>query len=260
MHSKHPDVYASDSAASNANGDASNVVFTPHEVRAYVARARTFRPTVPDTVTEYLTKTYVRLRKAQKVAESKGQNFAHTTPRTLLGVVRLAQALARLRFADVVIQEDVDEALRLVEASKESLTAHEGPRRRGRDANTRIMEEVKRLLDSGACRPDDEDDDDEEDGSIELSMRKVRERVLAKGFTEDQWLTALDEYTSLDVSPTARPRRRGELLLTFVTRSGKLRAMAQGWCSSTLVTAMTRTWSDFGYDGPWTRPRGFPSG
>ena len=254
MHSKHPDVYASDSAASTANGDAANVVFTPHEVRAYVARARTFRPTVPDTVTEYLTKTYVRLRKAQKVAESKGQNFAHTTPRTLLGVVRLAQALARLRFADVVIQEDVDEALRLVEASKESLTAHEGPRRRGRDANTRIMEEVKRLLDSGACRPDDEDEDDEEDGSIELSMRKVRERVLAKGFTEDQWLTALDEYTSLDVSPPPRPRW-GEQLLTFTTRSGKLLAMAQGWCSSTLATAMTRVWSDSGHDGPWTKQR-----
>ncbi|KAK6842063.1 DNA replication licensing factor mcm7 [Apiospora arundinis] len=201
MHSKHPDLYANNGDA-DADGESANVVFTPHEVRAYVAQARTYRPTVPESVTEYLTKTYVRLRKAQKAAEAKGQNWAHTTPRTLLGVVRLAQALARLRFASVVSQDDVDEALRLVEASKESLAAHEGPRRRGRDANTRIMEEVKKLLDTGACRPDDEEYDDE-DGSIELSLRKVRERVLAKGFTEDQWLTALDEYTSLDVWQTA---------------------------------------------------------
>ncbi|ORY57468.1 MCM2/3/5 family-domain-containing protein [Pseudomassariella vexata] len=201
MHSRHPDLYANNGATS-ADGEAQNVVFTPHEVRAYVAKARTYRPTVPHSVTEYLTKTYVRLRKAQKTAESKGQQFAHTTPRTLLGVVRLAQALARLRFADVVSQDDVDEALRLVEASKESLAAHEGPRRRGRDANTRIMELVKTLLDTGACRPDDEDAD-EEDGTVELSMRKVRERVLAKGFTEDQWTGALDEYTNLDVWQTA---------------------------------------------------------
>ncbi|KAI1843303.1 hypothetical protein JX265_007777 [Neoarthrinium moseri] len=200
MHSKHPDLYANNGV--NSAGEVPNVVFTPHEVRAYVAKARTYRPTVPETVTEYLTKTYVRLRKAQKTAESKGQNFAHTTPRTLLGVVRLAQALARLRFADAVDQDDVDEALRLIEASKESLAAHEGPRRRGKDANTRILELVKGFLDSGACRPDDVDDDDEE-AAVELSLRKVRERVLAKGFTEDQWLTALDEYASIDVWQTA---------------------------------------------------------
>ncbi|KAI0125657.1 DNA replication licensing factor mcm7 [Xylariales sp. AK1849] len=204
MHNKHPDLYANNpsSAAANAAGEVPNVVFTPHEVRAYVAKARTYRPTVPSSVTEYLTKTYVRLRKAQKTAESKGQNFAHTTPRTLLGVVRLAQALARLQFADVVSQDDVDEALRLIEASKESLAAHEGSRRRGRDVNTRIMELVKGFLESGACRPDDVDDDDDE-ASVELSLRKVRERVLAKGFTEDQWLTALDEYASIDVWQTA---------------------------------------------------------
>ncbi|KAK6084230.1 DNA replication licensing factor mcm7-like protein [Seiridium cupressi] len=217
MHSKHPDLYANNptSAATNSSGEVPNVVFTPHEVRAYVAKARTYRPTVPETVTEYLTKTYVRLRKAQKVAESKGQNFAHTTPRTLLGVVRLAQALARLRFADSVDQDDCDEALRLVEASKESLAAHEGPRKRGRDANTRILELVKGFLESGACRPDDVDEDDEE-AAVELSLRKVRERVLAKGFTEDQWLTALDEYASIDVWQTAGNGTR----LLFINTGG----------------------------------------
>jgi DNA replication licensing factor MCM7 len=36
------------------------------------------------------------------------------TPRQLLSILRLSQALARLRFSDVVAQEDVDEAIRLV--------------------------------------------------------------------------------------------------------------------------------------------------
>jgi hypothetical protein len=35
-----------------------------------------------------------------------------------------------------------------------------------------------------------------------LSMRKVEERVIAKGFTRDQWQTAVMEYTNLDVSFT----------------------------------------------------------
>lgn len=196
MHNKHPDLYEAggDDAAQNPN-----IVFTPHEVRAYVAQARTYRPTVPETVTEYLTKTYVRLRDAQRRAEKKNKQFSHTTPRTLLGVVRLAQALARLRFDTAVNRDDVDEALRLIEASKESLAAHEATGgRRTLNAASRIYNLVKSLADSGACRA--EEDEDDEEGTVELSMRKVRERVLGKGFTEDQWLNALDEYTNLDVS------------------------------------------------------------
>ena len=39
------------------------------------------------------------------------------------------------------------------------------------------------------------------DGSRgELSIKKVRERIIAKGFTADQFNQALDEYALLDVS------------------------------------------------------------
>ncbi len=185
MNNRHPDV------------GTDNVVFTPHEVRSYVAQARTYRPTVPESVTEYMIRTYVRMRDQQQRAEKKGKQFTHTTPRTLLGVVRLAQALARLRFSNEVTQDDVDEALRLVEASKDSLNVELGSSRRGLNASSRIYNLVKALADSGACRADDAEDDEL---GIELSMRKVKERVIAKGFTEDQWMNALEEYTTLDVS------------------------------------------------------------
>ncbi|KAL7818182.1 MCM2/3/5 family domain-containing protein [Trichoderma aethiopicum] len=199
MNNRHPDL------------GTDNVVFSPHEVRSYVAQARTYRPVVPESVSEYMIKTYVRLRDQQQRAEKKGKQFTHTTPRTLLGVVRLAQALARLRFSNQVTQDDVDEALRLVEASKESLNTDAGGPRRGLNASSRIYNLVKALADSGACRPDDADEDDEL--GVELSMRKVKERVIAKGFTEDQWLNALEEYTTLDVWQTAGGGSR----LVFVT-------------------------------------------
>jgi DNA replication licensing factor MCM7 len=189
MNSRHPDLAA---------GGGDGVVFTPHEMRSYVAEARTYRPTVPESVSDYLIKTYVRMRETQRRAEKQGKQFTHTTPRTLLGVVRLAQALARLRFASTVSQDDVDEALRLVEASKASLDSDQGrSSRRGVNASSRIYNLVKVLADTGACRADDAEEDDE--FGVELSLRRVRERVLAKGFTEDQWNTALDEYTELDV-------------------------------------------------------------
>ncbi|KAK4165773.1 DNA replication licensing factor mcm7 [Cladorrhinum sp. PSN259] len=216
MHNKHPDI-----------GTADGIVFTPAEVRAYVAHARTFRPVVPETVSEYMVKTYVRLRNQHKRNEKSAQNFGHTTPRTLLGVVRLAQALARLRFSNTVTQEDVDEALRLIEASKESLAADNNPagNRRALNASSKIYNLVKGLADSGACKPDDADEDEDEyEFGIELSMRKVKERVIAKGFTENQWLNALEEYTELDVWQTAGNGTR----LVFVTSGNREREESQG--------------------------------
>ncbi|KAJ3477798.1 hypothetical protein NLG97_g8741 [Lecanicillium saksenae] len=201
MNNRHPDL------------GTDNVVFTPHEVRSYVAQARTYRPVVPESVTEYMIRTYVRMRDQQQRAEKKGKQFTHTTPRTLLGVVRLAQALARLRFSNEVTQDDVDEALRLVEASKDSLNVELGSGRRGLNASSRIYNLVKALADSGACRADDAEDDEL---GIELSMRKVKERVIAKGFTEDQWMNALEEYTTLDVWQTTGSGTR----LVFVTATG----------------------------------------
>ncbi|KPM44712.1 DNA replication licensing factor mcm7 [Neonectria ditissima] len=202
MNSRHPDI------------GTDNVVFTPHEVRSYVAQARTYRPVVPESVSEYMIKTYVRMRDQQQRAEKRGKQFTHTTPRTLLGVVRLAQALARLRFSNVVSQDDCDEALRLIEASKESLNLDMTAGRRTLNASSRIYNLVKALADTGACRPDDTEDDEL---GVELSMRKVKERVIAKGFTEDQWMNALEEYTTLDVWQTTGSGAR----LVFVTANNE---------------------------------------
>ncbi|KAL2694182.1 Mcm2-7 hexameric complex component [[Neocosmospora] mangrovei] len=198
MNSRHPDI------------GTDNVVFSPHEVRSYIAQARTYRPVVPESVSEYMIKTYVRMRDQQQRAEKKGKQFTHTTPRTLLGVVRLAQALARLRFSNEATQDDVDEALRLVEASKESLNSDLGSNRRSQSATDKIFKLVKDLADKGACRPDDVDDDDV---GVEMSLRKVRERVIAQGYTEDQWLNTLEAYTDSYVWITTHNGTR----LQFVT-------------------------------------------
>ncbi|KAF2084232.1 MCM-domain-containing protein [Saccharata proteae CBS 121410] len=182
IHNKHPEA-------------AGGVVFSPHEVRQWVARARSYRPVVTKEVSDYMVGAYVRMRQQQKRDESSKRAFTHTSARTLLGVMRLSQALARLRFAETVIPEDVDEALRLVDVSKASLYADE----RGRGDYTpssKIYHLVRGMKDSGAAAVGD-------GSSGELDLRRVKERVLAKGFTSDQFEEALDEYALLDVWQTA---------------------------------------------------------
>ncbi len=94
---------------------------TDDVARHYIALARQKRPIVPPEVSNYVVDSYVRLRKLSKEQEKENKAYTYTSARTLLGILRLAQALARLRFADVVEHDDVNEALRLMEVSKESL-------------------------------------------------------------------------------------------------------------------------------------------
>jgi DNA replication licensing factor MCM7 len=217
MHNRHPD-------------PAGGVVFSPQEVRQWIARARGYRPTIPKGVSDYMVSAYVRMRTQQKRDEGSKKQFTHTTPRTLLGIVRLSQALARLRFAETVITEDVDEALRLVEVSKASLYADE----RGRGDQTpssKIYNLIRAMKDSGAAAVGD--------GSGELDLRRVRERVLAKGFTSNQFEECIDEYSLLDVgSSLARnliPMLRQTAANRFLCRYGKPLRKAHALFSLRLV-------------------------
>ncbi|KAL9085510.1 MAG: hypothetical protein Q9165_007555 [Trypethelium subeluteriae] len=210
IHSKHPE-------------DASGVVFSPHEVRQWVARARSYRPVVPKGVSDYCVGAYVRMRQQQKRDEGGKKQFTHTSPRTLLGILRLSQALARLRFAEEVITEDVDEALRLVEVSKASL--YESGRERGdQTSSSKIYNLVRGMRASGAAAVGD-------GSNGELDLRRVRERVLAKGFTVDQFEQAVDEYALLDVSDHSAMSIRKDKLTNVVDRFGKRQRKALAWFS-----------------------------
>jgi DNA replication licensing factor MCM7 len=230
------------------------LIFSPNEVRQWVARARSFRPIVPKQVSDYLVGAYVRLRQQQKRDEAGSKTFTHTSPRTLLGILRLSQALARLRFADEVITDDVDEALRLVEVSKSSLYDDNRDRRGDQSPSTKIFNLIRGMRESGAAATGE--------GRGELDMRRVRERVLAKGFTAQQLESAIDEYASIDVSCDSSLIFILKWLLTRCDRSGKLPQKVPGWCSSTPGRTM-RIWAMRTFDQlhEWiSTPMGFGVG
>lgn len=174
--------------------------------RHYIASARQRRPVVPRAVSEYVVNHYVRLRQVQKVQEEEKKTHTYTSARTLLGVLRLAQALARLRFCDEVDESDINEALRLMAKSKESLQedGDDEDREMDQTAESKIFRIIKdmssgqgrrgRKFGRGPGRERDMDVDDDEEA--ELNMVDIRARVLAKGFTEDQLVSTIDQVCS----------------------------------------------------------------
>ncbi|GAA5848499.1 hypothetical protein JCM8547_004532 [Rhodosporidiobolus lusitaniae] len=185
-----------------------NEPVSPTVLRHYIALARQVRPVVPKHVADLVVNEYVGLRRRQKQDDERNQFFTYISARTLLGVLRVAQACARLRFSPEVDENDVREALRLMEASKASLHEHEGGRDQGDDRTTRsrIYELVKQMARTGAGRNrDDEDEDEQMDGDDEemfnpvQSMAEIRERAFAQGFTQEELDDGLSAYEELAV-------------------------------------------------------------
>lgn len=190
----------------------------PVLIRHYIAGARQKRPTVPQEVSDYVVDAYVRLRKQSIENEKAEKSHSYASARTLLGVLRLSQALARLRYSDEVEEGDVDEALRLMEASKESLLDDDEKERDTDYSDTSkiyrlIKEEFNKRKSGGGRRrrrgarrlgkgPEGERDmdmDSDEEETDEISILDLRARVLASGFAEHDFTETILEYERLDI-------------------------------------------------------------
>ena len=95
-------------------------IYSTEFLRAYIAYAKKFNPTIAPELHAHLVTKYVDKR--QKLDKDQAKTtYSYTTPRTLLAVIRLSQALAKLRFSDQVTKEDIEEALYLMEESQRSV-------------------------------------------------------------------------------------------------------------------------------------------
>ncbi|KAM6289206.1 DNA replication licensing factor MCM7 [Aegotheles albertisi] len=148
-------------------------------MRRYLALCKRHHPTVPPALAEFLTAAYVELRR-----ECRGGDSTFTSARTLLAILRLATALARLRLVDVVAKEDVSEALRLVEVAKDSLLGDKGQQSRPQRPSDAIFAVLRELGGPGG-RP--------------VPLALAQERLLPRGFTPAQLWAALREYEELNV-------------------------------------------------------------
>jgi DNA replication licensing factor MCM7 len=190
----------------NDDEDDDDKPLDPEVVKEYISRARQHHPSVPKDVAPYIVEAYVALRKQDHDNMGQGgggnnhavnhNNFSSKqsntdqtvmTARQLLSILRLSQALARLRFSDFVAREDVDEAIRLTHMSKASLLDEEEGMggKRGEDVISKIYGIIRDYRRSV--------------GNLRVELSVVESMVVRKGFTSEQFATCLEEYTNLNV-------------------------------------------------------------
>ena len=66
---------------------------SPEFLRSYIAMAREYEPHVPEGLTERIAALYADIRREESESD---RPTSYTTARTLLSIVRMSQALARL--------------------------------------------------------------------------------------------------------------------------------------------------------------------
>eukprot|EP00483_Globobulimina_turgida_P013473 UN13497 len=107
------------------------------------------------------------------------------TPRTLLSILRLSQALARIRFSDVVNQSDVQEAIRLMKQAKYSTLQAEEIEKEWQDEMSRVYQIITQYFENrhiDACR-----------------IADLKTTLTTRGFSDDIIDKTLDTYQENDI-------------------------------------------------------------
>ncbi|KAF5306655.1 hypothetical protein FQA39_LY08844 [Lamprigera yunnana] len=150
-------------------------------MRKYIALCKVKEPVIPVNLTDFIVSAYVELRKVAR----NSQDMTFTSARNLLGILRLSTALARLRLSDVVVKDDVNEAIRLLEMSKASLnqTNEKGTGARAPNINDKIFAIIRELAGSNKV----------------VTMANILEKCRSKGYILDQVEDCIEEYEQLNV-------------------------------------------------------------
>jgi DNA replication licensing factor MCM7 len=152
-------------------------------IRAFIAKAQEYTPVIESELSLSIVNTYAQLRSNERsVAEDERQGY--TSPRTLLGILRLSQARARLRLSNRVEQADFEEAVRLMEVSKDSCN----PEQEAKKKNDTVSEVYRTIL--GELNKVDEGE--------WVSVSTIERVVLNRGYTKANLDECLKTYVSID--------------------------------------------------------------
>merc|ERR1719374_383776 len=152
-------------------------------MRRYVALCQSKNPVIPPELSQHIVGSYCELRKESRLEENK-YSTTFTSARTLLAILRLSTALARLRIVDQVEKEDVNEAMRLMEMSKDSLTlGQEEGQGRPQTVTDKIYAVIREMAGNQKS----------------LKISDIKERCMSKGYKPDQIDQAIEEYEELNV-------------------------------------------------------------
>lgn len=155
--------------------------------RKYIAICKKKQPKFSPDLIDRLVDKYVDLR----LDAEENVNSTYTSPRVLLGIIRLSTALARLHLSDDVTSEYVDEAIRLMDASKASLAQKTTNARRRKNPEDEAFEVIRNLLVDNS----------------NLTRRDLIRKCLAKGIDEAVAERGIEAWTNSGVLFEDRNKR-----------------------------------------------------
>jgi len=164
-------------------------------MRRYIALCKKQSPEIPASLTDRIVGYYCNMRKEARDSNNK-QIKTFTSARTLLGILRLSTALARLRLVNQVEIHDVNEAMRLIESSKDSLLKQQTNKGYTQNTVDRVYAAIRAMA----------------EGSKTLKIQEIRDRCTAKGFRPDEVEKCIEDYEALDVWQVNQAKTR----LTFL--------------------------------------------
>eukprot|EP01125_Pyxidicula_operculata_P019919 TRINITY_DN7254_c0_g1_i4.p1 TRINITY_DN7254_c0_g1~~TRINITY_DN7254_c0_g1_i4.p1 ORF type:complete len:661 (-),score=157.97 TRINITY_DN7254_c0_g1_i4:83-2065(-) len=172
-------------------GTTSKKAIPPEVIRSYIGFAKQFQPYVPHTLQSYIVDSYIQMRQSEYAGNHKdeSENFGYTTARTLLAILRLSQAMARIRFDTEIKQQDVEEAIRLMRECRTSLRRQREERKMNRnqasDPVTEIFNIIRNIKLSNPT-------------VVSVKYSEVVNQVLKK-FSQNELENVLKEYERLGV-------------------------------------------------------------
>jgi DNA replication licensing factor MCM7 len=175
--------------------------FSAKFIRAYVLKAKKFTPTLDKDILPEIANTYVNARSVERDSNSGSHVKSVTNVRSLLGMLRLAQAHARLRFSDKVERADFEEAVRLSQEAKQSVieSARNNNKANGQqDAMANVWGCIKNKLDVAGS-----------DKFILLS--DIEKFAMNHGYTHAQIAECLRAYEDLSIISFNDDRNRVSL-------------------------------------------------
>ncbi|KAH7824009.1 DNA replication licensing factor MCM7 [Monocercomonoides exilis] len=174
----------------------------PHSLlSAYIERARRLQPVIPAALSDSISELFVAMRR-EEVESDRPQTY--TSARSLLAILRLARALARVWLRSEVTPDDLREAKRLVDSSRAQLQTDD--ERRGRKAKEELSRgsEMYNLLRD--MMEQEREKEEMQMGIKEMEMEKRKRKkkktvIVGAGmgvlqFDEDE---DEDEYDEVDV-------------------------------------------------------------
>ncbi|XP_046607823.1 DNA replication licensing factor Mcm7 isoform X1 [Neodiprion virginianus] len=156
-----------------------SAAFDMKTMRKYIALCKKTQPVITEDLTDFIVNSYVEMRKEAR----NSRDMTFTSARNLLGVLRISTALARLRLSDTVEKDDISEAIRLIEMSKDSINHLEVRTIRPQNPVDRIYALIRDLAGT--------------DKTVKVS--DIFDRCTNKGFKPDQVNECIEEYEELNV-------------------------------------------------------------